>query len=62
MWKVNEAVIIKNQQIAGLKVLIFEFHYMMMYFTDNNFPSKKLVTTQVLVFSRFRKQAPKSTS
>ena len=34
MQKINEAAIGENQQIVGLKVLIFRLHYMTMYFED----------------------------
>ena len=32
MYKINEAAIGKNQQIVGLKVLIFCLYYKTMYF------------------------------
>ena len=60
MLKINEAAIGKNQQIAGLKVPIFRLHYITMYFADIKFPKKEPVTTHAFVFSRFKKQTPKS--
>ena len=62
MQKIHEAAIGKKQQIIGFKVLIFRLHYITMYFTDAQFRNKVPVTTQAFVFSRFKKQTPKSSS
>ena len=37
--KINEAAIGKNQEIVGLKVLIFRLHYTTIYFADIKFPN-----------------------
>ena len=41
---------------------MFRLHYITMYFADIKFPNKESVTTQAFVFSRFKKQTPKSSS
>ena len=55
-----ESVTGKNHQIIGLNVLIFWLHYITIYFRDIKFPNKESVTTQVLLLSKFKKQATKS--
>ena len=60
MYKINEAVIGKNQQIVGSKVLTFRLDYIKKYFADIEFLNKELVKTQVFAFSRFKKQTSKS--
>ena len=53
MCKISETAIGKNQQIAGLKVLIYPLHYITMYFVEMKFPNKESVATQEFAFSRF---------
>ena len=43
--KSNEAAVGKNQQTIDLKVLIFRFHRIMIYFADFKFPNEESVTT-----------------
>ena len=58
MQKINEVSIGKNQQIIGLKSLIFRLHCMTIYSQILIFLTKKLVTTQAFAFSRFKNQTP----
>ena len=53
MYKISETAIRKNQQIAGLKVLIYSLHDITMYFVEMKFPNKESVKTQEFAFSRF---------
>ena len=60
--QINVAVIGKNEQLEGFKVLIIRLHYITMYFTDTEFPNEESVMTQVFAFSRLKKQTSKLSS
>ena len=62
MYKINKAAIGKNQQIEGLKVLIFRLHCITTYFAVIKFPNKESVTTQTFTLSKFKKQTSKLSS
>ena len=60
--KINEASTGKNKQTVSLKLLIFRFYSITIYFADIKFPNMDLMTTQAFGFSKFKMQTPKSSS
>ena len=44
------------------KALIFQLHFIAMYFVNANFPNKKLVATQAFAISRLKNQTTKSST